>query len=64
MIFVYQIFAKKTIKMSQKDPPKFDNSQLFFFQILVPNMGEEEILHVLGDKNTIFRFEDGAVVQS
>ena len=49
--------------MSQKNSQKFDNSQLFF-QILVPNMGEEEILHVLGDKNTIFRFEDGAVVQS
>ena len=27
------------------------------FQIIVPNMGEEEILHVLADKNTIYRFE-------
>ena len=29
------------------------------FQIIVPNMGEEEILHVLADKNTIYRFENG-----
>ena len=29
------------------------------FQIIVPNMGEEEILHVLADKNTIYRFELG-----
>ena len=27
------------------------------FQKTVSNMGEEEILHVLGDKNKIFRFE-------